>query len=178
MYHIDEADVHGPRDLSLSLEDGCVVEVAMVDAAAANGKQELSKEVSDLTNRLDLSEQQQEELRTMLLKWEKVFAKHDEDFGRTDLVQHRIHTGDTAPVRERYQPLPPLMYKEMKTLLAGMLEKGFIRESCSPWAAPIVLVRKKDSSWRFCVDYRKLNAVTHKDAFPLPRIEETLTSLT
>lgn len=70
------------------------------------------------------------------------------------------------------------MYQERKTLLADMLEKGVIKESCSPWAAPIVLVRKKDRSWRFCVDYRKLNAVTHKDAFPLLRIEETLTNLT
>jgi len=59
-----------------------------------------------------------------------------------------------------------------------MLEKGVICESSSPWAAPIVLVRKKDGCWRFCVDYRKLNSVTNKDAFPLPRIEETLTSLT
>ena len=171
LYHIDEADVHGPRDLSLSLEDDYVDEVALVDAAAAHGNQELPKEVSNLTNRSDLSEQLQEELRTLLLKWEKVFAKHDEDFWQTDLVQHRIHTGDAARIRERYRPLPPLMYKEMKTLLAGMLEKGVIRESCSPWAAPIVSVRKKDGSWRFCVDYRKLNAVTHKDAFPLPRIK-------
>ncbi|XP_074532106.1 uncharacterized protein LOC141795198 [Halichoeres trimaculatus] len=178
LYHVDEADVHGPRDLSLSLDDDCVVEVAVVDTTAGQEKQELPKELSELTNRSDLSKQQQEELRTLLLKWSGVFARHDEDFGRTDLVQHQIHTGDAAPVRERYRPLPPSMYKEMKTLLAGMLEKGVIRESCSPWAAPIVLVRKKDGSWRFCVDYRKLNAVTHKDAFPLPRIEETLTSLT
>ena len=58
-----------------------------------------------------------------------------------------------------------------------MLDSGVVTESSSPWAAPVVLVRKKDGSWRFCVDYRKLNAVTHKDAFPLPRIEETLTGL-
>lgn len=66
----------------------------------------------------------------------------------------------------------------MRSLLAGMLQSGIITESSSPWAAPIVMVRKKDGSWRFCVDYRKLNTVTHKDAFPLPRIEETLTSMT
>lgn len=59
-----------------------------------------------------------------------------------------------------------------------MLDAGVIRESCSPWAAPIVLVQKKGSgAWRFCVDYRKLNHVTTKDAFPLPRIEDSLTSL-
>ncbi|KAJ8006688.1 hypothetical protein DPEC_G00109820 [Dallia pectoralis] len=58
-----------------------------------------------------------------------------------------------------------------------MIDSGVVRESASSWAAPIVLVKKKDGSWRFCVDYRKLNAVTHKYVFPLPRIEESLTSL-
>ncbi|KAI3374599.1 hypothetical protein L3Q82_021161, partial [Scortum barcoo] len=106
LYHIDEADVHGPRDLSLPLEGDGVVEVALVDATAAPEPQRLPKEVSDLTNRPDLSEHQQKELRTLLLKWEKVFAKHDEDFGRMDLVQHRIHTGDTAPIRES-ETAPP-----------------------------------------------------------------------
>lgn len=178
LYQVEEADVYGPSDLSLSVEEDGVVEVAVVDAAANQGTHDLPRGVSELSNRHDLSESQQEQLQALLLKWGKVFAQHEEDFGRTDLVQHRIHTGDAAPIRERYRPLPPSMYKEMKTLLAGMLEKGVIRESCSPWAAPIVLVKKKDGTWRFCVDYRKLNAITHKDAFPLPRIEETLTSLT
>lgn len=58
-----------------------------------------------------------------------------------------------------------------------MLDSGIITESSSPWAAPIVLIRKKDGTLRFCVDNRKLNLVTDKDAFPLPRIEESLTSL-
>lgn len=97
--------------------------------------------------------------------------------GYTEVVQHRIHTGNVPPIRERFRPLPPMMYQEMKALLADMLNKGVISESASPWAAPVVMVKKKDGSWRFCVDYRKLNAVTHKDAFPLPRIEETLTTL-
>lgn len=178
LHYVEEADVHGPRDLNLSLRDDCIVEVALVSTAADGAEQDLPKEVSSLADRPDLSEQQQEELRALLLKWRHVFAQHDEDFGRTNLVQHQIHTGDAPPVRERHHPLPPAMYKEMKTLLSGMLESGVIRESCSPWAAPIVLMRKKNGSLRFCVDYRKLNAVTHKDAFPLPRIEETLTSLT
>lgn len=62
-------------------------------------------------------------------------------------------------------------------MLQGMLTAGVVRESSSPWAAPIELVQKKCGAWRFCVDYRKLNNITHKDAFPLPRIEDSLTSL-
>lgn len=66
--------------------------------------------------------------------------------------------------------------QEIKILLAGMLEKSVIWESRSPWDAPIVFGRKKDGS--FCVDYRKLSAVTHKDAFPFPRLKDTQTCLT
>lgn len=177
LFCVEGGDVHGADDLSLSLVEENVVEVALVDTTSAQTSPELPPGVGDLSNRSDLSEQQQEQLRALLVRWEKVFAQHEEDFGRTNVVQHRIPTGDSAPVRERYRPIPPLLYKEVKSLLSAMLEQGVIRESCSPWAAPIVLVRKKDGRWRFCVDYRKLNAVTHKDTFPLPRIEETLTGL-
>ena len=58
-----------------------------------------------------------------------------------------------------------------------MLKNKVIRPSTSPWSSPIIMVRKKDGSWRFCIDFRKLNSVTHKDAYPLPRIDETLESL-
>ena len=58
-----------------------------------------------------------------------------------------------------------------------MLSRGVIRPSSSPWSSPVVMVRKKNGSWRFCIDYRELNAVTHQDAYPLPRIDATLESL-
>ncbi|GFU11597.1 hypothetical protein TNCV_4476491 [Trichonephila clavipes] len=58
-----------------------------------------------------------------------------------------------------------------------MLDEGIVQPSESPWSSPIVLVRKKDGSWRFCVDYRKLNSVTKKDVYPLPRIDDTLDCL-
>ncbi|KAG1945839.1 interleukin-1 receptor accessory protein-like 1-A [Pimephales promelas] len=125
-----------------------------------------------------LEEEQQYQLREFLSKWQHVFSTHDEDYGCTGVVKHQIPTGNAAPSRERYRPVPPTLYSEIRTLLKGMLDKGIIRESSSPWAAPVVLVQKKTGAWRFCVDYRKLNSVTKKDAFPLPRIEDSLTSLT
>lgn len=104
----------------------------------------------------------------------KVFSSHDEDFRCTGVVKHQIPTGSAC---ERYRPVPPSRAAELWTLLQNMLDSGVVRESASPWAAPVVLVKKKDGSWRFCVDYRRLNSLTHKDADPLPCIEESLTGL-
>ncbi|XP_073510768.1 uncharacterized protein [Phyllobates terribilis] len=99
------------------------------------------------------------------------------DFGRVKGVEHHIPTGDHPPIKERYRPVPPAHYQHAKGMLRDMKEAGVIRDSCSPWAAPLVLVRKKDNTMRMCVDYRKINRITHKDAYPLPRIEESLAAL-
>ena len=65
----------------------------------------------------------------------------------------------------------------VQTLLQEMLDKGIISPSKSPWASPIVLVAKKDGSTRLCVDYGKVNGVTRKDAYPMPRADDTLDTL-
>ena len=65
----------------------------------------------------------------------------------------------------------------MRNLLSDMQERNVIQPSKSPWVSPIVLVQKKDGSWRFCIDYQKVNAVARKDAYPLPRIDDTLDTM-
>ena len=69
------------------------------------------------------------------------------------------------------------MKDTVKAEASRMLEQNVIRPSTSPWSFPIVIVRKNDGSWCFCVDYRKLNLVTHHDAYPLPRIDASFDSL-
>ena len=95
----------------------------------------------------------------------------------TSLVQHEIKLNDKTPFKERYRRIPPHQYEEVRKHLQEMLEIGAIQRSTSPWASPVVLVRKKDGSLQFCIDLRKLNNQTVKDAQSLPRIEDSLNCL-
>ncbi len=125
----------------------------------------------------ELSSGEKELFYQLLLSYEDVIAGSTADLGRTDRLRHLIHTGNAPPVRQPVRHVPPPRREEVRRLLGEMLEKGVVEPSTSPWASPIVLVRKKDGSARFCVDYRKLNDVTRKDAYPLPRIDATLDTL-
>ena len=73
--------------------------------------------------------------------------------------------------------MPLAKRREAQQAIEEMQNAGVIEPSLSPWASPIVLVRKKDGTTRFCVDYRKLNQATKKDSYPLPRIDDTLETL-
>lgn len=96
--------------------------------------------------------------------------------GCTHLVKHVIRT-NSEPIKQRYYPLSPVLRGYVNEELDKMLELGVVRPSNSPWSSPIVMVKKKDGSYRFCVDYRKVNAVTQKDAYPLPYISNILDML-
>ena len=106
-----------------------------------------------------------------------VIAKNSNDLGHTQVMQHHIDTKGAAPIRQQARRVPLPCQETVQTLLQDMLDKGVILPSKSPWASPIVLVTKKDGSTRFCVDYRKVNVVTCKDAYPIPRVDDTLDTL-
>ncbi|KAM3873593.1 retrovirus-related Pol polyprotein from transposon 412 [Diretmus argenteus] len=124
-----------------------------------------------------LAEQDRTEVHGLLQKYQSVFSTGDGDLGCTNLISHDVPLLDDIPVRQRYRRIPPSEYEEVKAHIDQLLKANVIRESNSPYASPIVLVRKKDGSLRMCVDYRLLNSKTRKDAFPLPRIEESLDAL-
>ena len=102
------------------------------------------------------------------------FSQSDIDLGHSDIIEHTIPLSDSQPFRERYRRIPPAMYAEVREHLQSMHKANVIRESFSPYASPVVLVRKKDGSLRFCIDFRKLNEKTVRDSYALPRIDETL----
>ena len=124
-----------------------------------------------------LTTSQKEALTSLLLKYSDIFPTPEEPLGRTSKLHHSIDTGSAHPIRQHVRRVPPAQREVVKRLLDDMLQDDVIQPSSSPWASPIVLATKKDGSPRFCVDYRKLNEVTRKDAYPLPRIDEILETL-
>ena len=103
-----------------------------------------------------------------------LFSSEDRPFGRTNTGYHPVETGDNAPIAQSVRPTAPAHRVVVREEVQKMLESGAIQHSRSPWASPIVLVRKKDGSVRFCVDYRRLNDITKKDVHPLPRTSDML----
>ena len=125
---------------------------------------------------VDLERDHKERFTQLVLEFANIFAE-DGELGRTSKIKHSIHTGDAQPIRQPVRRVPLCQRQEMQNLLAEMQDKDVIQPSQSPWASPVVLVQKKDGSTRFCIDYRKLNSVTRKDAYPIPRIDDTLDTL-
>ena len=124
-----------------------------------------------------LTIEEQEKVANFIKKYNDIFSKDDFDIGCCDKILHVINTSDKIPISQPYIRIHPNVIQEVKDLISRLLKQGIIEHSVSPYASPIVLVRKKDNSLRLCVDYRKLNAKTVRDAFPLPRIEESLEAL-
>ncbi|KRX68115.1 Retrovirus-related Pol polyprotein from transposon 17.6 [Trichinella sp. T6] len=118
-----------------------------------------------------------DKLRALLTDFADVFSTYDGDLGRTTRTEHHINTGDAQPIRLCPRRIPWHFREQMDGLLTDMINKDIIEPSTSPWTAPVVLVKKKDGNVRFCVDFRKLNLVTKKDSYPLPRIDETIDTL-
>ena len=158
----------------LSEED--VVVAAAEPQQLPQDKQEVLWGVAESLS-MELSKGEREQFYHLLLMYVDVFASSDTDLGHTSRLQHEIYMGDSSPIRQAFRRISPQRRSEVQELLATMLQNEVIQPSSSPWTSPIVLAKKKDGNVQFCVDYRKLNSVTRKDAYPLPRIDDTLTSL-
>ena len=116
-------------------------------------------------------------VRELVLAYHDIFALEGSELGCTSAIEHERHIKNSESFKERFQCIPPPLLEEVCASLWDMLEVGAIRPSQSPWCNVVVLVRKKDSTLCFCVDFRCLNTWTKKDSYPLPHIQEALESM-
>ena len=165
------------------VDSGCVPEYKKSDSQKVKKPEPTPERLDSLFSKLDLSgiqewsEDLQQRVHNLIVEYQHLFALHDLELGKMAKVKHEIRLSNPVPFKDRYRRIPPHEFEEVRNHLQDMLKVGAIRKSVSPWASPVVLVRKKDGSLRFCIDLRKLNSRTIKDAYSLLRIEESLDCL-
>ena len=121
--------------------------------------------------------EEKQQLIDLLMSYPYTISHDDMDLGYTDQEFHSLRTTDDNPTAQTYRSILPRDFHEVKAHIQDLLTKGVVKPSHSPYAAPVVVVRKKNGSIRLCVDYRRLNSRTVKDAYPLPRTEESFNVL-
>ena len=136
----------------------------------------VSPSASELRSRINpaLDPGAQEKVFNVLWESRSVFAVNPKKPTQTTMAQHDIETGNARPVKQKSSRMSPEMESEVNKQLKEMLDNGICRPSNSPWSSRVILVRKKDSSYRFVVDYRDLNKATKKDAYPAANWQDML----
>ena len=113
----------------------------------------------------------------LLLEFHYIFSLQPNEIGCTDAMEHVIELMKDKLFKERFRCIAPPLVDEVHQHIQEMLDSGSIRPSQSPWCNAVVLVRKKDGSLQFCIDFRRLNTRTKKDAYPLLHMQETMESM-
>ena len=116
-------------------------------------------------------------VRELVLAYHDIFALEGNELGCNSAIKHETCIKNSKPFKEWFQHIPPPLLEEVRASLWDMLEMGMICPSQSLWCNVVVLVRKKDGTLHFCVDFRYLNAWTKRDSYPLPHIQEALESM-
>ena len=153
------------------------VELVTVEQFSQEKQQWRKQQLKSFKLRPTLLTEDKEQLIKVLAEHHSIFSLEEGERWETSLAEFAINTGDSAPKKQAACRIPYAARQEITSLLKRMQPEGVIEPSESPWASPVVLVRKRDGSLRFCVDYRGLNAVTKADVYPLPRINDLLDKL-
>ena len=135
----------------------------------------------DSTFEWNFDESIPEDFRNRVIKrlesYGDVFSKHEFDVGLTTAMQHEIKLEDGPVIRERPRPVPARDFEDARRHIQSLLDANIIKPSTSPYASPMVLVRKKSGKLRLCVDYRKVNLRTIGDSYPIPKISDIFSAL-
>ena len=113
----------------------------------------------------------------LLMEYHDIFSLDKNEIGCTDAAEHVIELLDEEPFKEKFRRIAPPLLDEVQEHLQEMLDGGAIQPSQSTWCNAVVLVWKKDGGLRFCIDFRRLNARTKKDSYPLPQMQEMMESM-
>ncbi len=142
-------------------------------------KPETEQLIEDLVSRVDPSvpAKYREQLRKLLRKYQQILSPTDK-IGEIPNVEHVINTGSAAPFRQRLRRHPPAHEEIIEQEVAKLLQQGIITPSSSPYCSNVVLARKRDSTWRMCVDHRQLNELTASDPYPPPNAQVCFDSMT
>ena len=174
----DEDSEHGECDLAeLEMSDWEVDDKSVKPEQVTPGT--VPEHLKDLVKSavMEVSTEDGAKVQEQILQNIDLFVGPGVPLGRTTLVEHRIHTGDARPIKQRARRLAWSQEEIVNSEVEKMLEADIIEVSDSPWSSPVVLAKKKDGTPRFCVDMRRLNEVTVKDSYPLPVIQDCLDAL-
>ena len=173
--------IQAEYDLPNIIKDLKSQEPALADDSAGNEQSRLSPERgAGLASRFrfgeDVDPGWKEQFTERLLDYSDVFSQSEFDIGQVN-IKHDIELEPGPPIRDRPRPIPPQDLEEVRQHIQSLLDAHIIRPSTSPFASPIVLVRKRSGALRMCVDYRKVNARTIRDSYALPKIEDLFMTL-
>ena len=161
-----EASLHGGQILS---------RVKVVNNVITEETSCSSNRTWDISPELEVSQHQA--ILSILMEYSDVFAVDPKRPKRTHMSEHIIETGNSRPIKDKYNRVDPWTEQEIERQVDQMLTNGIIQKSNSPWASRVILVQKKDGAKRFVVDFRTLNDCTRKDSYPLPDIRDILDKL-
>ena len=165
-----------PSTPTLVLEGATALEAIAEPLSMAEQQAQLLEKL-DLSGLQNWAPRNAEAAEQLVLSYHGVFVLEKNELGCASAVEHEIRIIGSEPFKERFRRIPPSLLEEVCASLRDMLDAGTTHPSQSPWCNAVVLVRKKDSTLRFCMDFRRLNAWTKKDSYPLPRIQEALESM-
>jgi hypothetical protein len=141
---------------------------------SAVGKPPLHEQIEAKVTASKFNPEYQVQLLNLLCKWKHLMAQEMTDIPGTNVVECSIDTGDHKPLFQRPYRVSPQENKVIYEELQKMLQAGVIEPARSPWASPVILIQKSDGSWRFCIDFRKINKITKSIHWPVTRIDDCL----
>jgi len=165
-------------DLRASSVAATTAEV-LVPGSSSPSSEAKPDHISSLLRNLptDLTSEQKDRTEQFVRSHTNVFSRSEYDIGHTSIIPHRIDIGDSSPHFEQLRRHPMAQLPVFDEHIQHMLEHDVIEPAASPWCSNVVMVRKQDGTMRLCIDYRKLNCLTVKDKFPLPKIDTCLDTL-